>query len=116
MPHSPCGLQKRSLGTQNPESNEPAFFIATALPFGASGSVHGFNCLASAINSLAHKECGLPICNYFDDFTLIFPEAVAREGDKLFRELLGSLGWPLKPSDDPPMQDTFRVLGVRINL
>ena len=70
---------------KDPESNEPTYFVATALPFGASESVHGFNRLAAALNFLAHKECGLPICKYFDDYTLILSAAVALEGDKLFR-------------------------------
>ena len=101
---------------KDPETNEPTFFVATALPFGASGSVHGFNRLAAALNFVAHRECGLPICNYFDDYTLILPQAIALEGDKLFRDLLGTLGWPIKASDAKPMQDTFGVLGVTVDL
>ena len=63
---------------KDPDSNEPTFFYATALPFGASGSVHGFNRLAAALNFLAHSERGLPICNYFDDHTLILPPMRAK--------------------------------------
>ena len=72
--------------------------------------------MAAALNFLAHKECGLPICNYFDDYTVIFPKAIATEGDELFRNLLGNMGWPIKASGDSPMQEVFRVLGVVIDL
>ena len=115
-PIHPQDHKNSVLVMKDPESNEPAFFIATALPFGASGSVHGFNRLAAAINFMAHKECGLPVCNYFDDYTLILPKAVALEGDEFFREMLGCLGWPIKPSEESPMQDTFKVLGVMVDL
>ena len=56
-PIHPDDYKNSVLVLKDPETNEPAFFVATALPFGAPGSVHGFNRLASAINFLAHSLC-----------------------------------------------------------
>ena len=75
-----------------------------------------FNRAAAAIKAIAHEIGGLPISNYFDDFTLILPQAIAMAGDQIFRDILGHLGWDIKPSKAKPMQDSFKVLGVVVDL
>jgi hypothetical protein len=68
---------------KNPHTNQVEFFIARALPFGASASVHGSNRAAMALNYLLHENVGAPCTHYFDDFTLIMPESTSEATDQL---------------------------------
>ena len=66
---------------ENPKIDEVEFFEATALPFGAAAAVHGFNRTAMALNHLVHEYAGTPCTHYFDDFTIIVPEALGEAAD-----------------------------------
>ncbi len=44
---------------KNPDTGATELFIATALPFGASAAVHGFNRAAMAIDHVLHQYVGV---------------------------------------------------------
>ncbi len=101
---------------KNPDSGKVEFFLATALPFGASAAVHGFNRAAMAINHMVHEYVGVPCTHYFDDFTVIVPETVAAAATELTEKFLDTLGWEVKKSKNKPMDSDFLALGVNFGL
>ena len=76
---------------KNLQSNLIEFFIARALPFGASGSVHGTNRAAMALKQLVHENVGTPCTHYFDVFTIIVPGSSSETADQMTGELLREL-------------------------
>jgi len=105
------------LALKNPDTGAIEFYQATALPFGASAAVHGFNRAASAVNFLLHSELGTPVTNYFDDFSVILPEELAGVADDVAKEFLDLIGWTIKADKSHnPMRQSFGVLGVEFDL
>ena len=101
---------------KNPDIGKVEFFLATALPFGASAAVHGFNRAAMSINHMVHEYVGVPCTHYFDDFTVIVPESVATAATELTEKFLDTLGWEVKKSKNKPMDSNFVALGVNFDL
>ena len=94
-----------------------AYFLARALPFGASGSVFGFNRAARAFQKCIVGLLGLPILNYFDDYPIILPKGVAAVADDAIKQLADLLGWSLKGGEkDLDFAEEFKVLGVAMNV
>ena len=101
---------------KNLDTGRAEFFQCTALPFGASAAVHGFNRAAMALDYLLHESVGIRCTHYFDDYTLIVLVAVAALIEELAFEFCDLLGWRLKASKDKPMASCFVALGVEIDL
>ncbi len=101
---------------KNPDTGATEFFIATALPFGASAAVHGFNRAAMAIDHMLHQYVGVPCAHYFDDFTVIVPEQAAKAATDLTEKFLELLGWDIEKSKEKPMDKSFVALGVNFDL
>ncbi len=115
-PVAPAHARFSAFALKNPTSHEVEFFLAKALPFGATAAVHGFNRAAMALNHLAHAFVGVPCTHYFDDFTIIVPETLGDAVDEMTREFFETLGWEVKVSKDKPMAERFTALGVEIDL
>ena len=101
---------------KEPDTGEVKFFIARALPFGASAAVHGFNRAAMALNHLVHEYIGVPCTHYFDDFTIIVPKVLASTVDLMTKRFFEILGWEVKSAKDKPMDEEFAALGVEVAL
>ena len=53
------------------------YYRLTALPFGGTGSVYGINRPARLLTAILACLCGVPVCNYFDDYTVVVPARLA---------------------------------------
>ena len=73
--------------------------------------LYGFNRAAMALNYLMHENVGIPCTHYFDDYTIIVPEALGSSADELTGRFLKELGWEVKREKDKPTSDTFTSLG-----
>ena len=56
------------LSVFNLEKDQCELYISNVLPFGATGSVVGFNRVARALQKLLIKLIGVTCTNYFDDY------------------------------------------------
>ncbi len=115
-PVVPAHARYSVFALKDPTTEAVEFFLVTALPFGATAAVHGFNRAAMALNHLAHHYAGIPCSHYFDDFTVIAPEELAEEIDGLAKQFFEILGWDVKKSKDKPMKEKFTALGVNFDL
>ncbi len=116
MPSFPGTLQILGLRTKDPDTEEVEFLIATALPFGTSAAVHGFNRAAMALDCLAHQYIGIPCTHYFDDFALVMPDFLGAAADIATKQFFELLGWEVKSAKDKPMKQEFTALGVVYDL
>ena len=99
----------KSTGTKD----EVEFFVSRALPFGAVGSVVGFNRAAVAFRACIARIMLIPILSYFDDYPCIVPDRVASLVDIAVKAFAGLLGWRLKGgSKDRAFSSDFDVLGI----
>ena len=115
-PVAPAHARFSVFALKEPDTGEVKFFIARALPFGASAAVHGFNRAAMALNHLVHEYIGVPCTHYFDDFTIIVPKVLASTIDLTTKRFFEILGWEVKSAKDKPMDEEFTALGVEIAL
>ena len=108
----------RVLVAWSPEFQKPAFFVSTALMFGATSSVYSFNrCSASLwhiLTSLGNVCCAV----FFDDFPCLEPRASAESAEHFMIQCLSLLGWKvaLQPKKNQPFASTFALLGVQVSL
>ena len=99
------------------DPRQVAYFVARALPFGASGSVVGFNRAAAGFKACLPKILGVPVGNYFDDYPVIVPMASAEVIDCATKKLSGIVGFALKGGEkDAGFTPISRVLGVMFDL
>ncbi len=81
------------------------YFEMACLPFGASATVHGFNRVAQAIESILKTQLGMPFTHYFDVFTFVLPRAFGEAANQEVRHALSTLGWTVAGGDkDPPTE------------
>ena len=100
------------------ETGKPVYFVSRSLPFGASSSVFGFNRVSRSLWHIASLGCKILGGVFFDDFPIVEPEPMCALATRSFEGLLKALGW--RYADDPkkfhPFEETFDVLGARINV
>ena len=77
----------------DPVSRRPVVLALQALPFGATGSVHGFSRCSLALWQLAVSLLILPLTVFFDDFTSVTLSEDCQSVETSFLLLLKLLGW-----------------------
>ena len=100
----------------HPDTGKHVYFYHTALPFGATASVYGYNRLSRAIVFLARRLLWIPVDSYFDDFWGIDKEAAAEASFKAFGDLNEILGFTIKEAKDVPPAENGTLLGVAVRL
>jgi hypothetical protein len=94
-----------------------AFYRAHALPFGSGASVVGFNRAAAAFRTCLNRGFGVPTDNFFDDFPVVAPAAVADAMERAFVACAETTGWRLRADEkDKNFSSEFDVLGVTFHL
>ena len=96
----------------------PKYFLASALVFGASGSVFGFLRLGKAIWHLLTTMLEIPVSSFFDDFPMVCSASDADEVTACCSKLLHLLGWRFAESGEKalPFSAHFNVLGMHLDL
>ncbi len=84
------------IGVLNTDTGKAEFFVMHALPFGASSAAHHFNRASEALEAVLQHSFGVPCIHYFDDFTFLLPEPLARQVLGTVEKVFGLLGWPFK--------------------
>jgi hypothetical protein len=94
-----------------------AFYRAHALPFGSGASVVGFNRAAAGLKACMNRCFSVPVDNFFDDYPVVAPAAVAETLGRTFKKCAEITGWVLRDGDkDKDFAPTFDVLGVVFDL
>ena len=81
------------IAVYSPVSNGVEWFCLTALPFGATGSVYGFNRASLALRALCIRLLGLAATSFVDDFIEISWEGLEPHRQGAMLELFELLGW-----------------------
>ena len=100
----------------DPATGEHVYFYHTALPFGATASVYGYNRVARAVVFLARKLLDIPVDSYFDDFWGVDSAEGVWNGFHAFGELNELLGFAIKKKKDVPPTDEGVLLGIAIQI
>ena len=107
--HSSCAV----IGVRSAEGTGD-WFRQTALPYGAKGSVWGFNRPARAISALIARILWICAPNYFDDFVNLEADVLSANADAAIARLMKIIGWEVQGGDKEfPFSMTFDALGVR---
>ena len=98
----------------DPVSRRPVVLALQALPFGATGSVHGFSRCSLALWQLAVNLLILPLTMFFDDFTSVTLCEDCQSAETSFLLLLKLLGWKaaLTGPKAASFAEAFTSLGI----
>ncbi|CAE7262843.1 URC1, partial [Symbiodinium sp. KB8] len=98
----------------NPDTGRPAVVALKALPFGATGSVHGFCRCSLALWHIAVSLLLLPLTVFFDDYTAVTLEQDCQSLTQSFLLLLKLLGWQaaLTGTKATDFAESFVSLGI----
>jgi hypothetical protein len=106
------------IGVYDPIKQQAAYFKQVALPFGAVGSVFGFNRLSRAIWAAVCYHLRVTWCNYYDDFPAAELSRTALATDAAIRTFFSIIGWTIAadPKKCLPYSRSFVMLGIIMNL
>lgn len=101
-----------------PVDGLPRFFIQSSLPFGAVGSVMGFNRGSRALWAAMSHWLKITTTVFYDDFPVLEPQATSLACDISVRAFFVLMGWTisLEPKKNKPFSTTFDMLGVTMDL
>ena len=118
IPTKPDEAWATCMGVWDPVLGKPAYFRQLALPFGAVGSVYGFNRLSRAIWAAGSSYLRLAWCNYYDDYPSAELKAHATVADLAVRAFFALLGWTLATEEAKckPYFSSFVMLGCSLQL
>ena len=104
----------RALVAYNPELQSPAFFVFNALPFGATGSVYGFNRVAKSLLHIMVVLGNVFATQYYDDYPNVEFSKLAGSSQSFMEFILQALGWKFAKDGKKasPPHSSFKVLGV----
>ena len=110
----PADLDFAKVALYCPKSRAPVVLSLKALPFGATGSVHGFDRCSIALWALACKMLLVTNTVFFDDFTNVTWEDDAANSEAALLLLLRFLGWEVATSGSKALSYArlFHSLGV----
>ncbi len=100
----------------DPATGEHVFFYHTALPFGATASVYGYNRISRAVTFLARKLLDIPVDSYFDDFWCVDRADLAARSFDAFERLNVLLGFQIKTSKDVHPTSSGALLGIEVDI
>ena len=118
LPTRPSEAWASVIAVYNPLQKNTGLFIQHALPFGAVGSVSGFDREARALWAAVSFWLRLSWTNFYDDYPTVELEANATQADIAIRAMLMILGWTMTtdPSKCKAFEKVFDVLGVSVDL
>ena len=101
-----------------PVDGLPRFFQQSSLPFGAVGSVMGFNRASRAIWAALSHWLRVTCTVFYDDFPVLEPEVTSLTCDISIRAFFVLMGWTisLEPKKNKPFSSSFDMLGVTMEL
>ena len=114
LARSPSHSSLTIVAAWNPTDKQYAFFEQPPLGFGASASVISFNWVAAALKSVLVEIFTVALTNFYDDFTIIEIESLARNARDVVEEVFSLLGWRLKELPDFAAESS--PLGAVLNL
>ena len=100
----------------NPVSQRPAVLSLKALPFGATGSVHGFCRCSVALWAVVLYYVLIPSTVFFDDYTAVVSSLDTSSAEAAFVLLMRILGWKVAVDKDKPFSCLFHSLGIALLL
>ena len=102
----------------SPTNGRAELFLCHAVPFGAVGSVIGFNRAARAVWAAVSYTLRVVITNFYDDYPSAELSKNAAGADTSIRAMFALLGWELSlsPSKNKPYNAKFDMLGVCMDL
>ena len=96
----------------NPQAKRPAVISLKALPFGATGSVHGFCRCSIAIWAIILRYIVVPSTVFFDDYTSVVSSSDSASAEAAFVLLMRVLGWKVAADKGRPFACLFQSLGI----
>ena len=101
----------------SPEDNCAKLFIQRALPFGAVGSVFGFNRASRALWAALTYWLRVVTTCFYDDFPAAEPEDSSTACEIAVRSFFVTLGWTvsLEEKKNKRYEPTFDMLGVAVD-
>ena len=106
------------IGANSKGRGRAELYVSAALPFGATGSVMGFNWMARSLNSLAARLLAMIISNYYDDYPTLEDSDLGENSLNNLEALLELLGWTVSKSARKrhTFEQCFEMLGVIMDL
>ena len=101
----------------SPTDNCAKMFVQRALPFGAVGSVFGFNRASRALWAALTYWLRVVVTCFYDDFPAAEPESSCTACEIAIRSFFITLGWTLSLEEkkNKRYEPTFDMLGVVVN-
>ena len=96
----------------NPQAKRPAVISLKALPFGATGSVHGFCRCSVAIWARILRYILVPSTVFFADYTSVVASSDSASAEAAFVLLMRVLGWKVAADKGQPFAWLFQSLGI----
>ena len=90
-------------------------YTMNCLPFGASSSVHNFNRVARLLWAIGVAELMIPWVNYFDDYPMVSPGAIATSTLSAAKSMLHLLGFKYAAHKLEQPKAKSEVLGVVVD-
>jgi hypothetical protein len=102
----------------SPEHRSRKFFTQTAIPFGATGSVIGFNRYSRFLWAVAAHELKIVWLSYFDDYPTFARADLSVITDVALKTFFLIFGWDVATSKEKtkPFEPAFNILGVRLDM
>lgn len=94
----------------------PSIWRHRALPFGAIGSVWGFNRVADGVVALSRKILLNMVHHYVDDFGAIEDRMTASSSFTSFEQGMATLGFRMKQKKAQPPEARQKLLGVYLDI
>ena len=91
------------------------FYMMNCLPFGSVSSVHNFNRIARLVWALGILYLKIPWLNYYDDYPMVSPSAIATSSMSSAKGLLHVLGISFSETKLKPFDRQGEVLGLVVD-
>ena len=114
LPRAPSHSSLTVIAVFDPATGTHKFFEQAPLAFGASSSVLSFNWVAEAIKQILISIFHVAATNFYDDFSVLEVETLARSARDTVEAVLALLGWRLKELKDFDVEST--PLGAILDL
>lgn len=101
--------------TWNSVLQAPELYESVVLPFGASGSVFGFNRASIFLRRMFIKVFRMTLTSFFDDYPCLEYETLAKQSGDVLEEVLMMLGWGIATDKLLPFSKILEAIGVQFD-
>lgn len=116
LPVSTSSKWCSSVAVYDPNQRCMKFFVADALPFGATASVYAFLRASKAIWEIGARMFRLCWTSYFDDFSVLTPRTSSSSSSASVKLLFSALGWESAVDKEKGGSQALESLGVHFAL